>query len=545
MIPEFKYILRLTIVVFIVAPIKLVGQSKSFTIARETTNVDAKALNVMPGDTIYLEAGTRRYMRISNVVGDSANYVIITNKLGEVIFENDDFYFGLVLSNCKYFRLTGDVVNDESFGIRILKTGKGASGLSLSELSTNYEVDHIEIANTGFAGIFAFSQPTCDLTANRGNFEQHNTIFRNNYIHDTYGEGMYIGHSFYTGYTLTCNNSPLLVYPHEIKGLKVYNNNIENCGFDGIQVCCAVEDAEIHHNIIRNYGTGMLEMQHSGIQIGAGSKVRCYNNAIIKGSGTGIMMLGMADSYIYNNLIVNAGLNFFPTNKDLRVFGIFVDDRYTLPNTSHYILNNTIINTKTDGIRFLSSISRKNLIANNLIVNPGFECQYSPPDFKYIYLNDAVDVLIKSNLLTNYHGQKVYSEDIDQIISLVHDLPVINKGIDVKQYGVLTDFSENFRDSSPSIGAFELNDSIGQNVQIKNEIKFKYDMRNKTLIFENLAVDHIRRFVIYSFIGRKMYELRGDEPNVLIVNLHGLVPKGIYIITVERSKVVFTSKIFV
>ena len=62
----------------------------------------------------------------------------------------------------------------------------------MGDLSTNFEVDHIEIANTGFAGIISKTDPVCNLSKNRGNFTQYQSVFHDNYIHNTSGEGMYM-----------------------------------------------------------------------------------------------------------------------------------------------------------------------------------------------------------------------------------------------------------------------------------------------------------------------------------------------------------------
>jgi len=429
--------------------------NKSHIIGVELTSFDAMAHAVLPGDTLYLEAGTRRSLKITNVKGDSLHYVIITNAGGDAIVENSDFHYGLWISGSSFFRITGSVDNEQKYGIRILKTGQGANGLSLDTKCTNYEVDHIEIANTGFSGITAFTHPTCDLMSNRGNFVQRNTIIRDNYIHDTYGEGMYIGHSFYNGYTVECDGKSKVLYPHEIIGLKVYNNTLINNGYDGLQICCAAEDCEVYNNKILNSGRMKEATQHSGIQIGAGTKLRCYNNLIINGTGTGIMMLGFANSYIYNNVIVNAGLNFFPEDVDLRIHGIFVDDRCTLPNTSFYILNNTIISPKSDGIRFISTISKSNIIANNLIVNPGSVYVYEPTNYKYIYTKQGVDIQNTNNFYAGFIQDELFSDSIMSVYNCMKNFTLAKKGVDVLKYGIKTDFFNSMRNEIPSIGAFE------------------------------------------------------------------------------------------
>lgn len=518
--------------------------AKSITVPLSVTLFDASGI-IHPGDTVYLEAGTRPYMRILNVSGDSLHYVTVTNKQGEVIIENDDFHYGMVMTNCKYFRLTGSMYNDSIYGIRILKTGKGASGLSMSELSTNYEVDHIEVANTGFAGIFAFSQPTCDLASNRGNFVQRNTVIHDNYIHDTFGEGMYIGHSFYNGYSMKCGDSQVVVYPHEIEGLKVYRNLLVNNGYDAMQICCATSGTEIYNNTIINYGTQNVEMQHSGIQIGIGTKLRCYNNFIYNGSGTGIMMLGFADSYIYNNVIVNAGLNFYPADKELRIHGIFVDDRLIHPGTSHYIVNNTILNTKSDGIRFYSTQTSNNIISNNLIVNPGSVYPYDHINTKYLNIKQGASVTQDSNMFLNFGSFfNTVPAQVSGIKHILRDLPLRNSGVNVSAYGVTDDFSGALRHVKPSIGAFEYSDSDTTKAEERNKIVFKYNTNEGLMTIHNLSSDQIRSVAIYDFSGVRVCYLDVNESDFVMLNTTKLFTRGKYILAVQRTGLVFTYKFF-
>jgi len=520
------------------------AENKTYLVGIQTSSYDAKSSGVLPGDTIVLEPGKRKILRISNVLGDSLNYVIIRNGDGDVIIENDDLYFGLVMSNSRFFRLTGSVNNENYYGIKILKTGKGASGLGIGELSTNYEVDHIEIANTGFAGIFAFSQPTCDLSANRGFFEQRNCTIRNTYIHDTYGEGMYLGHSFYTGYTIKCNDTDTKVYPHEIKGLKVYDNLIVNAGYDGIQVCSAVEGTEVYNNRILNYGTANEQMQHSGIQIGAGTKIRCYNNQIMNGSGTGITMMGFADSFIYNNLIVNAGKDFYPDNAALRIHGIFVDDRLTVKGTSHYILNNTIISPKSDGIRFISTESSKNVIANNLIIKPGSNYIYESFDNKYINLQNGVDVVKNNNFYSDFLLPNLKSDSIKLVYDFVINFPISEKGIDVSDYGIKSDIFGVVRSITPSIGAFEIPINSIFNIK-KNDINFLQNNETGLIMVENKTKEIIKQFAIFDLSGKKIYELKMNEPRFFMINIKGILPKGVYLLSVERNTTYFSHKFIV
>lgn len=520
-------------------------EAKSHIVSLKLSNVDANSLNVMPGDTIYLESGSRNRLKISNVKGDSLHPVLITNKGGDVIVENNDFYFGILLSNCSFFRFTGSVNNTMNYGIKVLKTGPGASGLSVSEQSSNYEIDHIEISNCGFAGIFAFTQPTCNLQSNRGNFVQRNTLIRDNYIHDTFGEGMYIGHTFYTGYKQKCDGVDVELYPHEIKGLKVFNNKVYNSGYDGIQVGSAVENTEIYNNTIVNYGTANVEMQHSGIQIGAGTKLKCYNNVIIGGSGTGIVMMGVGGSIIFNNLIINAGLHFFPNDIDLRIYGIFVDDRFVVPNTTINILNNTIVNTKSDGIRYYSLATVKNLIANNLIVNPGSNYIYQPETTSYINLRSGVDVILMNNYFAKLSQLDLTSDSLALIKQQFVDLSIATRGYDVREYGVITDIQNKPRHTTPSIGVFEYDPIPGQFKVNGHEIELIHNIYTGIISIENKSQNSMRGVSIFNINGRTMFHVKVNELHFIKVNIKSVLQNGIYLLRVDRFRENFTYKFIV
>ena len=359
------------------------------TISASQTYLDGSTLNILPGDTICIAASTKSNLQLVNFHGDSINNIVFINCGGPVIVQNTAQAYVIKLGNCSFFRFTGTCDNTVKYGIKAV--GSKGSGLSLDDKSTNYEVDHIEIANTGFAGIMAKTEPRCDLSTNRGKFTQYNTILHDNYIHNTGGEGFYVGHSFYKGYLITCKGQPDTLFPHELKGVRIYNNLVDSSHWDGIQVGCATRDCEIFGNRILNYGVVSINSQNSGIQIGGGTTGKCYNNYIANGTGNGISILGTDNNSFYNNVIINPGLNFYPAEITQRVYGIFCDDRTTVPGRSFNFYNNTIIHPKTEGIRFYSAMSKSNTFCNNLIVEPGSLGRYSPSSLQNSFISTAAE----------------------------------------------------------------------------------------------------------------------------------------------------------
>ncbi|MGL1888291.1 MAG: right-handed parallel beta-helix repeat-containing protein [Reichenbachiella sp.] len=397
--------------------------------------------NVQPGDIICLDA-TVQYdfpIALDSIYGSESNPVLIVNCGGQAtITREKESSYSIRTNNCKYFRLSGTGSNDFEYGIKV---DGSHLGVQLDVLSTNFEVDHLEISDIGFAGIMAKTDPTCDEATQRGNFTMTDISIHDNYIHDTSGEGMYIGNSFYVK---GMNRDDCgTVYPHDIKNADIYNNRVINAGWEAIQVGCGVENVQIHHNYVSNYGTVDRTFQNNGIQVGEGTGGLLYNNYIEKGPGAGIIMLGLGDNIVFNNIIIEAGS-----------FGVFCDERYS-PGPGFSFINNTIINPKSDGIRIYAEKVDLNHIKNNIIINPGSYGELGE-DAYVKTLNDEVNIDMKNN-----H----FSLDINTVLfesgsyQLSDESPLIDTGSDATDYGVTFDFNDQDRPLGAGfdIGAYESN----------------------------------------------------------------------------------------
>jgi len=343
-----------------------------FYIETSATLVDGTApafKNLKPGDTIFFRGGQKDRLLIRNVTGDAKKPVFLMNCDGTVLI-NTDWYYGIVLQQCRYVRLSGTGDRNFFYGFMITRV-KGGAGISVGTLSSDVELDHIYISNCSIAGIYAKTDPDCSFASTRDKFVQNNTVIHDCSISNVGNEGMYIGSSFYSGETMQCNGKDTLVFPHLLSGVRIYNNIVRNTGWDGIQVGSASVDCKIYNNLVEFDSQAGTKDQMSGILIGGGSDCDCYNNYIYKGKGDGIESLGLGGYRIYNNIIVDAGYNFEPDNPDREKHGIYQGDVSTRPGSSYFILFNDIINPKTDGIRFNSLVSRNNLIASNVIIHPG------------------------------------------------------------------------------------------------------------------------------------------------------------------------------
>lgn len=338
-------------------------------------NIAPNRDTIWPGDTIGIAAGQRtNYLRIKNLRGTPDQPVVLINYGGRVEISNTASGGAMALKTCKNVILSGSGHPAWEYGIMLDTTAAGNNGLSLDELTSDVEVHHLEICRQGFAGIMAKTDPTCNPATWCENFTLNNLHIHHCYIHHTQGEGMYIGYSVYGPVTRSCGGSTIQVYAHEVKYLRVHDNIVEWTGLDGIQISCATEDVLVYNNRISR--TGFLDNTYSkgygmvGICIGGGSTGRYFNNFISDTYGSGFNVFGLGEVYIFNNVILRPGRpSKLPWNQHF-TYGIFADDRTTLPGSSFYYINNTIVSPRTSGIRIVSTQSRKNRVYNNVVLDP-------------------------------------------------------------------------------------------------------------------------------------------------------------------------------
>lgn len=405
--------------------------------------IDGIALGLKPGDVIGLSANIKYGNLIfRNVIGTADSPIIIKNCGGPVLIDATGKPDGIKTENSKYFRITGGTA-DKVYGIKIIG---GHMGVHLTKLSTNFEVDHVEITGSGFAGIMAKTDPSCSEETWRGNFVMEDVALHHNSILNTGGEGIYAGNSFFTGMNTPCG----VKLPHEIHNIKIFNNILGNTGWDAIQLGCATQGASIYGNTIENFGVANEPAQNNGIQIGAGTGGSCYNNLVRNGTGNGLIVLGLGDNLVYNNIIDGAGAH-----------GIFCDERYT-PGPGFKFINNTIISPKGDGIRIYAELVPMNAIINNIISNPGSYPTYtyprSPQDAFVYKLNKDVKIQMSNNFFTTVTD----SLRVVGLATLNYRLdlssPVIDMGMDPSPYcKVSMDFynKPRLRGAAVDIGAVE------------------------------------------------------------------------------------------
>ncbi|MGK0391007.1 MAG: hypothetical protein ACI94Y_003767, partial [Maribacter sp.] len=286
------------------------------------------SLSLVAGDVVCLDASVPyRFLTWINIIGDSINPIIIKNVGGQVVIRSLVASYGWKFKNSKHFKVLGNGDPNHQYGFKV--TTHYNSYIQMINKTTDFEIAYVEVAGdyangthptqSGFAGIMAKSQPICwdndnGGSTDAGNFEMKNVSIHDNYIHDVAGEGMYVGYGRAQGVQL--NASPGVPcsatnYPHHVRNLFIYNNIIENVGWDGIQVKNAHYNAQIYNNVIKNYATLGIGHHDEGLLVGDGTEALIYGNWIEGGNvqSNGMQINAFGNTKIYNNVVLGSGYN--------------------------------------------------------------------------------------------------------------------------------------------------------------------------------------------------------------------------------------------
>lgn len=406
--------------------------------------VDNAALGLAPGAVIGIDAGERGTLVIKNFSGTASQPFIFKNKGGKVRMKSLLSEAVVDILNCKFFQFRGDGSAGIKYGIEIYES-YGPFGLGVGALSTNFELCFIEIHhNFRFSGIAAKTDPTTDPATQRPNFVQYDTRIHDCYIHDVTGEGLYIGNSFYVQ-----GSPPDDLPPHELHGVRIYNNVFERCGRESIQLGCATQDVEVYNNIAIDSGTARLANQQSGVQLGSGTTGKFFNNIIIGAPAAGLVMSVIGNNSIYNNVIAEAGKN-----------GIyFNDDAATIPGSYVRIYNNTITtqdpaqlpagSPSTNGFQCDSPVTVNEFINNAVVVrNPGASM---------VLAGSGVTVTQSNNVLRNTSADFAFANEALGDYRIGASSVALNVGANLSSSGVTTDFEGLARPAGAAYdaGAYE------------------------------------------------------------------------------------------
>ena len=303
-------------------------------------------------DEIRVIAGNRAPLTFRDLKGSAGNSVLIINNGGQVDMNCNGNWVGIWFRNSEYIHLSGTGSSDK-YGFKIYNgSNQGVFG---QELTQYIEIDHIEIYNVAIGYSVKTHDDINDNPILRGEWVQHNTTIHDSYIHDINGECIYLGDSHWN-----VDNKP------ELNGVYVYNNRLDRCGYDGIQVGSAPIDVEVHHNVITN--TGWLDggdfptgaNGKTGIMVNRGSTGNYYNNIILNTGHRGMYIQGVGGYNVYNNLIAGTGYNELVLSDGIA---------WAMAGNGN-IYYNTIVNTTKTGIVVNSGTSTGS-IHNNIVAGYG------------------------------------------------------------------------------------------------------------------------------------------------------------------------------
>lgn len=406
-----------------------------------TGSFDAKEKGIKPGDVVCLEGGkVYNTLRISNLEGTAASPITIRNCGGVAEIYSGGSY-GIKFVDSKHFKLLGDGTSDK-YGIKVT-TEKGFF-VSFEHLTTNFEVANVEVAGAaangigefnGFAGFGIKTSPyqDCELFSDptKTAWIMEDVSVHDNYIHDTGGEGIYMGHGFYNGRAESrCDGQ--FTYAHSIHNVRIYNNLIEDVGFDGIQIKNADKDVKVYNNTVRNYGTRNEGAHNEGLFLGEGTVGDFYSNMIDTGTGTGCQIQAMRVN-LYNNVFLNSGKH-----------GMYVAHGPQVKRDGDFnIFNNTIYNSAEYGFVFYNEDGGAKRFMNNLVVKSGTA-------FK-----NGAKVEMSNNLFTESLTDAGFVNINSSNAKLSSGSKAINAGKDLSSFGVTTDFNGKARSGAYDIGAYE------------------------------------------------------------------------------------------
>ncbi|MBS9461655.1 T9SS type A sorting domain-containing protein [Flagellimonas sp. 389] len=452
----------------------------------------ASNVNYSPGDTICIPGGNYAGIRFYDFEGTLNNPVTFRNCGGQVIL-NETAYSALEFKNSKYIHLTGTGDAGHNYGIKIEETGPWSMGMVLSAFSTDVEIDHIEVADAGFAGLMAKTDPDCNNpdTWRANGFVMKNLNIHHNYIHNTHGEGIYIG--FTLGYKLDSgrNCSGTDVYGHWLENVDIHHNIVEDTGWDAIQLNLANVNSKVRDNLIYNYGTQGNWGQSFAMSLGGGS-YEVYNNYIENGpleKGWGMQIInGESGTKVYNNVFIKP-----------KMHGIFLHNRHEFENLNegYYVVNNTIIEPERAGVHYnttiLHPVDPVNLynnqsevpsyFINNLVVDPGYDFeggntwkqnQESYFDFNEKVTRDSLLTNIYSNIMTRQMDTLGLTDVLNNDFSPASmSSAIVDAGSTMTSQGITFDIDNAARPmgSQFDIGAYEF-----QSVPIPLKTRFPEDV---------------------------------------------------------------------
>ncbi len=262
-----------------------------------------------PGLKIFIKGGEYDEIWIEcNASGTKNKPIIITNYDGQVKTRH------LKIAGLRHFKLTGKYdpkakngnisyrghdlgyaysqgkygifidnkwLNTSKFLLEI--TSKKIKGTESRQMSSDFELEYIESGNGGYSNI---------IKANNEQYISENIKIHDCYIHDTNGEGIYMG------------NTSIKGEQGIFKNVEIYNNRILRTGLDALQVVQTAGESKIHNNVLdggMKWRSSFMDNQDFGASLSfVSGGVEFYNNIIING-GNALFQVFLEKENWYNH----------------------------------------------------------------------------------------------------------------------------------------------------------------------------------------------------------------------------------------------------
>lgn len=256
-----------------------------------------KGVDPLTLDRLYLKAGRYPFVYLGNLPKrDRARPLVITNQGGQV--KIGALRDGYVLSlgggsgwvftgrndplsqtgdpgfpgheGCRYGKSqdTYGILSDDEF-----KTS-GSFGVGVGAGATDFELEFLEIRRSGFAGVVLKTDKA--PTATMRNVSLHDL-----YVHDTGGEGTYIGSTQFDATKPSGGE-------HAFEGLRVHRNRFLRTATESFQIGMLGKDCEIHHNVMALGALGwrfaFQRYQDTGVQYGARYGSQSFHHNVVVGA---------------------------------------------------------------------------------------------------------------------------------------------------------------------------------------------------------------------------------------------------------------------
>jgi hypothetical protein len=306
------------------------------------------AVNWQALDVLCIPAAHYKFINIGNLPQRSAAQpLVVTNCGGQVRVGALGHYYMFVIGGGSNWKLTGRYVaglsGDSGFtghangnyanssghyGILVddesIAEG-GPSGFSIGGGASDFEIEYVEVAHVGFAGMSIKTDNNAAATMN--NVRIHDT-----YVHDTGSEGFYIG-------------STQAQPQHALVGFRFYNNRVLRTGTEIFQFGQIGANGEVYNNV---FLLGALDWKHpfqafqdNGTQLGPRfGSFSFHNNIVIGAAASWINFLGstVGGDPHQNGDTVSVNDNYFSHS---RGFGAYIA-RLTDAQTEYHFERNRL-----------------------------------------------------------------------------------------------------------------------------------------------------------------------------------------------------------